>query len=133
MKGKHAQKNFNAVGAMAPTPLSLKTTLGGGGGWGVSHTRTGPGRPPVVSPLCRLHKHSVPALEPTQCQLYYRKSMVGNISNTPGLDSIHVNIHANTACSHPVGERPLLAMTKSCSLFAFTDFRKGLWNPQSYE
>ena len=32
---------------MAPTPLSLKTRGGGGGGWGVSHTRTGPGRPPV--------------------------------------------------------------------------------------
>ena len=25
MKGKHAQKNLGAVGAMAPTPLSLKT------------------------------------------------------------------------------------------------------------
>ena len=47
MKGKHAKKNFGAVGAMAPTPLSLKT-LGGGGGWGVSHTRTGPSRPPVA-------------------------------------------------------------------------------------
>ena len=32
MKGKHAQKNFGAVGAMAPTPLSLRT--GGGGGLG---------------------------------------------------------------------------------------------------
>ena len=32
MKGKHAQKNFGAVGAMAPPPLSLKTG-GGGGGW----------------------------------------------------------------------------------------------------
>ena len=30
---------------MAPTPLSFKTR-GGGGGWGVLHTRTGPGRPP---------------------------------------------------------------------------------------
>ena len=49
MKGKHAQKNFGAIGAMAPTPLSLKTR-GGGGGWGVSHTRTGPGRPPVGAP-----------------------------------------------------------------------------------
>ena len=29
-----------------PTPLSFKTR-GGGGGWGVSHTKTGPGRPPV--------------------------------------------------------------------------------------
>ena len=47
MKGKHAQKNFNAVGAMAPTPLALKTR-GGGGGWGVSHTRTGPSRPPLL-------------------------------------------------------------------------------------
>ena len=30
MKGKHAQKNFGAVGAMAPTLLSLKTQGGGG-------------------------------------------------------------------------------------------------------
>ena len=30
MKGKHAQKNFSAVGAMAPTPLSLKTRGAGG-------------------------------------------------------------------------------------------------------
>ena len=30
MKGKHAQKNFGAVGPMAPTPLSLKTQGGGG-------------------------------------------------------------------------------------------------------
>ena len=45
MKGKHAQKNF---GTMAPTPLSLKTREGGGGGGGVSHTRTGPGSPPVT-------------------------------------------------------------------------------------
>ena len=50
MKGKHAQKNFGAIGTMAPTPLSLKTPGGGGGGgWGVSHTRTGPGCP---SPPC---------------------------------------------------------------------------------
>ena len=34
MKGKHAQKNFGAVGAMAPTPLSLETR-GEGGGLGV--------------------------------------------------------------------------------------------------
>ena len=33
MKGWHAQKNLCAVGAMAPTPLSLKTR--GGGGLGV--------------------------------------------------------------------------------------------------
>ena len=32
MKGKHAQKNLSAVGAMAPTPLSLKTREGGLGG-----------------------------------------------------------------------------------------------------
>ena len=33
---------------MAPAPLSFKTRggEGGGGGWGVSHTRTEPGRPP---------------------------------------------------------------------------------------
>ena len=30
MKGKHAEKNFGAVGAMAPTPLSLKIPGGGG-------------------------------------------------------------------------------------------------------
>ena len=41
MKGKHAKENFSAVGAMAPTPLSLKTQRGG-----VSHTRAWPGRPP---------------------------------------------------------------------------------------
>ena len=46
MKGKHAQKNFGAVGAMTPTPLSLKTWGGGGEGWGVLHTRTAP--PPPV-------------------------------------------------------------------------------------
>ena len=34
MKGKHAQKNFGAVGTMAPTPLSLKSGGGGGGGGG---------------------------------------------------------------------------------------------------
>ena len=45
MKGKHAQKNSGTVGSMAPTPLSLKTRGGGGGGWGVLHTRTGPGHP----------------------------------------------------------------------------------------
>ena len=52
MKGKHAQKNFGALGAMAPTPLSLETRGGGGGGWGVSHTRTGPAPAPLVR--CRL-------------------------------------------------------------------------------
>ena len=31
MKGRHAQKNFGAVGAMAQTPLSFKTPGGGGG------------------------------------------------------------------------------------------------------
>ena len=47
MKGKHAQKKFGGVGAMAPTPLSLKPRGGGvEGGSGVSHTRTGAGRPP---------------------------------------------------------------------------------------
>ena len=34
MKGKHAQKDFGAVGAMAPPPLSLKTWGGGGRGRG---------------------------------------------------------------------------------------------------
>ena len=48
MKGKHAQKNLSAVGAMAPTPLPLKT-WGGGGLGGVLHKRTGPGRSPVMA------------------------------------------------------------------------------------
>ena len=34
MKGQHAQKNFGAVDAMAPTPLSLKTRGRSGGGTG---------------------------------------------------------------------------------------------------
>ena len=46
MKGKHAQINFGAVGAMAPHQYLSKPRGGGGGGLGVSHTRTGPGRPP---------------------------------------------------------------------------------------
>ena len=34
MKGKHVQKKFGAVGAMAPTPLSLETRGRGGDGGG---------------------------------------------------------------------------------------------------
>ena len=49
MKGKDAQKNFGALGAMAPKPLSLKIPRGGGG-LGVSHTMTGPGRAPPPPP-----------------------------------------------------------------------------------
>ena len=56
--GAHTRKG-GAVGARrkkggrrwrhVPSPPSLKTRgEGGGGGWGGSHTRTGPGRPPVV-------------------------------------------------------------------------------------
>ena len=43
MKGEHAQKNFTANTIISPNPGG-----GGarGGGWGVSHTRTGPGRHP---------------------------------------------------------------------------------------
>ena len=37
MKGKDAQKNFGAVGTMAPTPLSLKTWGGEGGAGGVTY------------------------------------------------------------------------------------------------
>ena len=37
MKGKHAQNNFGAVGAMAPTPLSLRARGGGGGLGGVAY------------------------------------------------------------------------------------------------
>ena len=41
-------KKFGAVGAMGPAPLSFKTRGGGGGArGGGSHTRTGPGGPPV--------------------------------------------------------------------------------------
>ena len=41
------QKIWYRWRAMAPTLLSLKPWGGGGGGgWGVSHTTTGPGRPP---------------------------------------------------------------------------------------
>ena len=39
-------KKGGAVGAMSPAHY-LSKPGGGGGGWGVSHTRTGPGRPPV--------------------------------------------------------------------------------------
>ena len=39
-------KKGGASGAMPPNPLSLKTP-GGGGAGGVSHTRTGPGHPPM--------------------------------------------------------------------------------------
>ena len=59
MKGKHAQKNFGAVGAMAPTPLSLKTRRGGGL-WGVSHTRTPPPRVgEVLGQVVALRGHCV--------------------------------------------------------------------------
>ena len=37
-----------------PTRHHYLSKPGGGGGWGVSHTRTGPGRPPVVDRLCCL-------------------------------------------------------------------------------
>ena len=48
MKGKHAQKNFGAVGTMAPTPPSLKTGgEGGGGGWECRMQGPGPATPPV--------------------------------------------------------------------------------------
>ena len=47
MKGEYVPKNFGAVGAMAPTPLSLKTPRGGGGGLGAGGCRIqGPGLPP---------------------------------------------------------------------------------------
>ena len=45
MKGKHAQKNFGAIGAMAPTPQSLKTR-GGGGGFVSTDTDIDRARPP---------------------------------------------------------------------------------------
>ena len=47
MKGKHAQKNLGAVGAMAPTtPLSFKTPGGGGGAGGCRIQGPGPAAPP---------------------------------------------------------------------------------------
>ena len=46
MKGKHAQKKFGAIGAMAPTPLSLKTPGRGGGGGAGGCRIQGPGPPP---------------------------------------------------------------------------------------
>ena len=52
MKGKHAQKNFGTVGAMAPTPLSLKTRgeggEGGGGLGGVAYKDRARPPPPVA-------------------------------------------------------------------------------------
>ena len=59
MRGKHAQNNLGAAGALPPNPLSLKTRGGGVGGG--SHTRTGPAPPPpgsipttLSSPLSKL-------------------------------------------------------------------------------
>ena len=56
MKGKHAQKNFGAIGAMARAPLSLKTRgqgeRGGGGLGDVTYedrARPPPPPPPVVA------------------------------------------------------------------------------------
>ena len=51
MKGKHAQKNFGAVGAMAPIPLSLKTWGGGGVAY---KDRARPPPPPPPPPRGRL-------------------------------------------------------------------------------
>ena len=45
------QKNFGTVGAMAPTPLSLKTRGGGGGAGGCCIQGPGPPRPPRGFPL----------------------------------------------------------------------------------
>ena len=42
----HRCHNHARQAGHAPNPLSLKTRGGGGGAWGVLHTRTGPGRPP---------------------------------------------------------------------------------------
>ena len=51
MKGRHAQKNFGAVGTMAPTLLSLKTRGGGGGLGGVAYKdRARPPPPPPRAP-----------------------------------------------------------------------------------
>ena len=51
MKGKHAKKKkFRAVGAMAPTPLSLKTR--GGRGRGCRIQGPGPATPPGEYVYC---------------------------------------------------------------------------------
>ena len=50
MKGKHEQKNFGAIGALASTPLSLKTQGGGGEGGAGGCRIQGPG--PAAPPLC---------------------------------------------------------------------------------
>ena len=52
MKEKHAQKNFGAIGAMAPTPLSLKTPGGGGGLGGVAYKDRARPPPPPPVPQC---------------------------------------------------------------------------------
>ena len=49
MKEKHAQKIFGAIGAMAPTPLSLKTPGGGGGLGGVAYKDRARPPPPCLS------------------------------------------------------------------------------------
>ena len=74
MKGKHAQKNFGAVGAMAPTPLSLKTR-GGGGGRGAGGScilGPGPAAPPWgggagVGTVQRAPRPSVAAAHASTC------------------------------------------------------------------
>ena len=48
MKGKHAEKDFGAVGAMAPAPLSLKTR-GGGGLGGVAYKDRARPPPPLIT------------------------------------------------------------------------------------
>ena len=57
MIGKYAQKNFGAVGAMAPTPLSLKTRRGGegGGGGGLGGVAYKDRARPPPSDLCFFH------------------------------------------------------------------------------
>ena len=70
MKGKHAQKNFGAIGTMALTPLSLKTPGGGGVAYKdrawlppppqVAHSHTQPVSVPCLSPhpnLSRTHHY----------------------------------------------------------------------------
>ena len=56
MKGKHAQKYFGAVGAMAPAPLSLKAPGGGGGAGGCCIQGLGPAAPRCSS-SCLTHTH----------------------------------------------------------------------------
>ena len=103
-------KNFGAVGAMAPTPLSLKPPGGGEGGWGASHTRTGPGRPPpwltlLIFGNIRIHSEYSELAGPALIRKY--SEIFGNIglrmSGKPWSVHIHVTAGEDEICSGRVG------------------------------